>query len=111
MSDVNQLHLRLIEALLFASANPMPEPVMAERLQTTLISQGCLRHSGNTTRSEVFIWLVNKPGRSGRPDLGPQLIVEREVTETIACCRRDLGHYCYHQPITRAEVRRFGALD
>ena len=57
MSDVNQLHLRLMEALLFASANPVHEPVMAERLPDNADIPELLETLRNTTRNAVFIWL------------------------------------------------------
>ncbi len=107
MSDVNQLHLRLMEALLFASANPIPEPVMAERLPDGADIPELLETLQEQYKERgVHLVKVNKAWAfRTAPDLGPQLIVEREVTRKLSrAAVETLAIIAYHQPITRAEI-------
>ena len=107
MSDVNQLHLRLMEALLFASANPIPEPVMAERLPDGADIPELLETLQEYYKERgVNLVKVNKAWAfRTAPDLGPQLIVEREVTRKLSrAAVETLAIIAYHQPITRAEI-------
>ena len=107
MSDVNQLHLRLMEALLFASANPIPEPVMAERLPDDADIPELLETLQKHYKARgVHLVKVNKAWAfRTAPDLGPQLIVEREVTRKLSrAAVETLAIIAYHQPITRAEI-------
>ena len=107
MSDVNQLHLRLMEALLFASANPIPEPVMAERLPDGADIPELLETLQEHYKGRgVHLVKVNKAWAfRTAPDLGPQLIVEREVTRKLSrAAVETLAIIAYHQPITRAEI-------
>ena len=111
MSDVNQLHLRLMSASL-ASANPIPEPVMAERLPDGADIPELLETPRNTTRGGVTRVKVNKAWAfRTAPDLGPQLI-EREVTRKLSrAAVETLAIIAYHQPITRAEIEEIRGLD
>ena len=107
MSDVNQLHLRLMEALLFASANPIPEPVMAERLPDGADIPELLETLQEHYKERgVHLVKVNKAWAfRTAPDLGPQLILEREVTRKLSrAAVETLAIIAYHQPITRAEI-------
>ncbi|MAI11815.1 MAG: SMC-Scp complex subunit ScpB [Rhodospirillaceae bacterium TMED167] len=107
MSDAVQLHLRLIEALLFASANPVPEPVMAERLPDDADIPALLETLQEHYKERgVNLVKVNKAWAfRTAPDLGPQLIVEREVTRKLSrAAIETLAIVAYHQPITRAEI-------
>ena len=107
MSDAVQLHLRLIEALLFASANPVPEPVMEERLPDDADIPALLEMLQEHYRERgVNLVRVNKAWAfRTAPDLGPQLIVEREVTRKLSrAAIETLAIVAYHQPITRTEI-------
>ena len=114
MSDVNQLHLRLMEALLFASANPIPEPVMAERLPDGADIPELLETLQEHYKGRgVHLVKVNKAWAfRTAPDLGPQLIVEREVTRKLSrAAVETLAIIAYHQPITRAEIEEIRGIS
>ncbi len=107
MSDIDQLHLRLLEALLFASANPMPEKVMEDRLPDGADIPALLVDLKEHYQDRgVNLVKVNKAWAfRTAPDLGPQLIVEREITRKLSrAAVETLAIVAYHQPITRAEI-------
>ncbi len=107
MSNTDQLHLRLLEALLFASANPVPEKVMEERLPEGANIPALLAELKDHYQDRgVNLVKVNKAWAfRTAPDLGPQLIVEREVTRKLSrAAVETLAIVAYHQPITRAEI-------
>ncbi len=105
MSDFQ--HLRLIEALLFASAEPVSEEVLAQRLPpgTDLaLLLGLLEQ----TYAERGVNLVQRNGRWAfrtAPDLAPALSVETAVERKLSrAAVETLAIIAYHQPVTRAEI-------
>jgi segregation and condensation protein B len=100
-------HLRLLEALVFASTDPVPETVMADRLPedapiAALVAQLCQDYA------ERGVNLV-KIGRGWAfhtaEDLGTQLVVERTVTRKLSrAAVETLAVIAYHQPVTRTEI-------
>ena len=113
MSDTEQAkaidahHLRLLEALLFASADPVPEKVIAERLPDGANVEGLLAELvRNYEGRGVNVVKAGKGwGFRTAADLGPQLIVERVVNRKLSrAAVETLAIVAYHQPITRAEI-------
>ncbi len=107
MDDSLQLNLRLMEALLFASANPIPETVMVERLpddaDIPLLLETLQEHYKDRG---VNLVKVNKAWAfRTAPGLGSRLIVEREITRKLSrAAIETLAIVAYHQPITRSEI-------
>ncbi len=100
-------HLRLLEALLFASAEPVPDKVIAERLPDGADVEGLLSElvSLYSNRGVNVIKAGKGWGFRTAVDLGPQLIVERVVNRKLSrAAVETLAIVAYHQPITRAEI-------
>jgi segregation and condensation protein B len=99
--------LRLLEALLFAAAEPLDEEALS-------------RHLGETADfSELLLELVETYGSRGvnlvrlaggwafrtAPDLAPQLRLERPVARKLSrAAVETLAVIAYHQPVTRGEI-------
>ena len=104
---VDPHHLRLLEALLFASADPVPENVIAERLPEgadieTLLAELVSNYAG---RGVNVVKAGKGWGFRTAIDLGPQLIVERVVNRKLSrAAVETLSIVAYHQPITRTEI-------
>ncbi|MEE8516473.1 MAG: SMC-Scp complex subunit ScpB [Alphaproteobacteria bacterium] len=107
MSDIDTQHLRLLEAVLFAAAEPLDRETMAVRLPEGADIDGLLAALVETYRNRG-VNLVRNGGRWAfrtAPDLAAQLRVfatqkrklSRAAIETLAII-------AYHQPVTRAEV-------
>lgn len=100
-------HLRLLEALVFASTDPVPETVMAERLPDDAAIEALLAQL-RQDYAERGVNLI-KIGRGWAfrtaEDLGAQLIVERNVTRKLSrAAVETLAVIAYHQPVTRTEI-------
>ena len=114
MSDIDPLHMRSIEALIFASPEPVSERAMQSRLpddvdlsalliklQTHYESRGVnLVRAGKSwafrTAQDVSE-LLNKEVDVGRAP-------SRAAIETLAIC-------AYHQPVTRAEIEEIRGVS
>ena len=96
-----------MEALLFASANPVPETIIAERLPDGADIPALIKTLQEHYKERgVNLVKVNKAWAfRTAPDLGAQLIVEREVTRKLSrAAIETLAIVAYHQPITRTEI-------
>ena len=114
MSELFQYHLRLLEALLFASENPIPEKVIADRLPEGVDIQTLL---GKLTAmyKNRGVNLV-KAGKNWAfrtaPDVRAQLVVEKEMTRKLSrAAVETLAIVAYHQPITRAEIEEIRGVS
>ena len=114
MSDIDPLHMRIIEALIFASPEPVSERAIQSRLpddvdlsallvelQTHYESRGVnLVRAGKSwafrTAQDVSE-LLNKEVDVGRAP-------SRAAIETLAIC-------AYHQPVTRAEIEEIRGVS
>lgn len=107
MNDMYGHYLKLLEALLFASANPVPEKVIVERLPEgadipVLLEElkGIYKDRGVNLVRVGKAWAFRTA-----PELGPQLIIERKATRKLSrAAVETLAIVAYHQPITRAEI-------
>jgi segregation and condensation protein B len=107
MSDVDAAHLRLLEAILFASAEALTERELAERLPDEADVEELLREL-QAHYGERGVHLV-KAGRSWAfrtaPDLAALFTKETEVTRRLSrAAVETLSAIAYHQPVTRPEI-------
>lgn len=98
---------RLIEALLFAAAEPLSERSLAEKVPEGVDIADVLRQ----LREDYALRGVNLVERNGRwafrtaPDLAEGLKVEAEVARRLSrAAIETLAIIAYHQPVTRTEV-------
>ena len=100
-------HVRLVEALLFASSEPVGEDVLAQRLPpgTDLAEILALLQQ---TYAERGVTLVQRNGRWAfrtAPDLAAALNVETAIERKLSrAAVETLAIIAYHQPVTRAEI-------
>lgn len=100
-------HLRMLEALLFAAAEPLDLPSLAARLPDgadlpALLTELAARHEG---RGVNLVKVARKWAFRTAPDLA--FLMEREKTVTRRLSRaavETLAIIAYHQPVTRAEI-------
>jgi segregation and condensation protein B len=99
--------LRLVEALLFAAAEPLPEEALAQRLGETADVSRLLRELAEAYQ-EHGVNLVRLAGGwtfRTAPDLASQLRIERPVPRKLSrAAVETLAIIAYHQPVTRAEI-------
>ncbi|MEA1652315.1 SMC-Scp complex subunit ScpB [Nitrospirillum sp. BR 11164] len=99
--------LRLVEAVLFASAEPVEEAALAARLGEGADLRGLLDEL-QAHYSHRGVHLVAAAGRWAfrtAPDLAPLLQRETEVTSRLSrAAVETLSIIAYHQPVTRAEI-------
>jgi segregation and condensation protein B len=99
--------LRLVEALLFASAAPLDEATLARHLD-----EGCDIREPLAELAESYagrgVNLVRLAGGWAfrtAPDLAAGLRIERRVTRRLSrAAVETLAVIAYHQPVTRAEI-------
>lgn len=105
MSDFQ--HIRLVEALLFASAEAVDERGLAERLPPDADLSAILTEL-QATYAGRGITLVQRGGKWAfrtAPDLAPALTVEQNVGRKLSrAAIETLSIIAYHQPVTRAEI-------
>lgn len=100
-------NLRILEALLFASAEPLREKALAERLPQGADIKGLLadlaeRYEGRGVilRSTDGAWAFRTA-----PDLAPMLSIEQVESRRLSrAALETLAIIAYHQPVTRAEI-------
>tara|TARA_R110000787_G_scaffold186397_3_gene298023 strand:- start:29265 stop:30128 length:864 start_codon:yes stop_codon:yes gene_type:complete len=102
-----QRYRRIVEALLFASAEPMTERMLANRLPEDADVKGLLKEL-RETYAERGVHLV-RAGASWAfrtaPDLSEFLNKEIEVARKLSrAAIETLSIIAYHQPVTRAEI-------
>lgn len=100
-------HLRIVEALIFASAEPVSERAMAERLPegtdvaallAELETHYAARGFNLVRRGECWAFRTD-------PDLAEALKVERPHERRLSrAAVETLAIIAYHQPVTRAEI-------
>jgi len=99
--------LRLIEALLFASAAPLDEAVIGERLPEGTDVAALLAELEELYRAKGVNIVRVAGGWTVRtaPDLAPRLRLEKSVTRKLSrAAIETLAIIAYHEPVTRAEI-------
>lgn len=99
--------LRLIEALLFAAAEPLGEEALARHLDEAADVTGLLREVAESYagRGVNLVRLAGGWAFRTAPDLAPKLRIERPVARKLSrAAVETLAVIAYHQPVTRAEI-------
>jgi segregation and condensation protein B len=112
--DDIQAAKRLVEALLFASASPMTERVLANRVQEGINIKSVLKDL-QEDYAERGVHL-NRAGTSWAfrtaDDLSAVLNVETEVTRKMNRAGIEtMSVIAYHQPVTRAEIEEIRGVS
>lgn len=107
MTDDRFQHIRLLEAMIFASSEPVPETGLAARLPEGTDVAGLLQELA-TLYANRGVHLVRVDGKWAfrtAADLGPRLQFERKVHRKLSrAALETLAVITYHQPVTRAEI-------
>ena len=104
--DLRQ-QLRMLEALLFASAEPLSEELMADRLPAGVDVPALIRELQTVyaARGVNLVRVAEKWAFRTAPDLA--FLLAKEVIEPRKLSRaalETLAIIAYHQPVTRAEI-------
>ncbi len=114
MNEVDNQHLRLVEAVLFAASEPLDEMTIASRLPdgadvTALLAKLARLYENrgvNLTRAGGH-W-----GFRTAPDLAAQLRVHTSVPRKLSrAAIETLAIIAYHQPVTRAEIEEIRGVS
>ncbi len=107
-------HLRIIEAILFASAEPVDARAIAARLPDEADIEALMTELTDLYANRG----VNVHRRDGRwamrtaPDLAPHLRTEKVVTRKLPrAAVETLAIIAYHQPVTRAEIEEIRGVQ
>jgi segregation and condensation protein B len=108
MSDHAQ-DLRLVEALLFAAAEPLGLEEIAARLPSGADVGGVLTELEELYRNRGVnvVRVAGKWTLRSAPDLAPRLMLERTVARKLSrAAVETLAIVAYHQPVTRGEIEQ-----
>src|SRR5215831_17611692 len=99
--------LRVLEAMIFASAEPVPEAGLAARLPEGTNLPDLLQELTTlyANRGVNLVHLDDKWAFRTAPDLAQRLQIEQKVHRRLArAALETLAVIAYHQPVTRAEI-------
>ena len=99
--------IRLLEAIIFASSEPVGERVLAARLPEGANVGELLEELGGMyeNRGVNLVKVGNAVAFRTAPDLASLMQIEREVVRKLSrAAVETLAIIAYHQPITRAEI-------
>jgi segregation and condensation protein B len=99
--------LRLVEALLFAAAEPVTEAAIAKRMGREADVVGLLHDLAEryATRGVNVVKVGDKWTLRTAPDLAPRLKLEVQVARKLTrAAVETLAIIAYHQPVSRAEI-------
>jgi segregation and condensation protein B len=99
--------LRLVEALLFASAEPLDEAALERHLDGAADTRELLTALAEdyAGRGVNLVRLAGGWAFRTAPDLAARLRIERRVTRKLSrAAVETLAVIAYHQPVTRAEI-------
>jgi segregation and condensation protein B len=114
MTDVDQRHLRMLEAVLFASADPLSEKELAQRLpEDAAISTLLAALKAYYADRGVNLVVAGKTWAfRTAPDLAAVLsrdkLTERKLSRAAL---ETLAIIAYHQPVTRAEIEEIRGVQ
>jgi segregation and condensation protein B len=106
VSDLAQ-QLRLVEAVLFASSEPVTEEALAQLVEPSaelprLLNALAEAYAGHGVN---LVQLAGGWAFRTAPDLAPQLRIERPTLRKLSrAAVETLAVIAYHQPVTRAEI-------
>jgi segregation and condensation protein B len=113
MSD-RQQQLRLIEALLFASAEPMDEATLRDHLPEDADLNGLLQELGQlyANRGTHLVQVGKRWAFRTAPDLAAYLRTEKAVARKLnRPAIETLAIVAYHQPVTRPEIEEIRGVS
>jgi segregation and condensation protein B len=114
MTDVDRQHLRMLEAVLFASADPLSEKELAQRLpEDAAISTLLAALKAYYADRGVNLVVAGKTWAfRTAPDLAAVLsrdkLTERKLSRAAL---ETLAIIAYHQPVTRAEIEEIRGVQ
>ena len=109
VADPHAQSLRLVEALLFASAQPLDASTLAERLPDgadidSILAELAEMYAG---RGVNLVRVAGGFVFRTAPDLAQKLRIETQVTRKLSrAAVETLAIIAYHQPVTRAEIEQ-----
>ena len=114
MSDGDAQNLRLLEAILFASAEALPERVLAQRLpegtDVAALLEDLQRRYAN--RGVNLVRAGKTWAFRTAPDLASRLVLETRVSRKLSrAAVETLAIIAYHQPVTRAEIEEIRGVS
>ncbi|MDP6389574.1 MAG: SMC-Scp complex subunit ScpB, partial [Alphaproteobacteria bacterium] len=106
--------IRLLEAMLFASAEPLSERVLAARLPEAAEVDELLKelvdHYAN--RGVHLVQVGNRWAFRSAPDLAEHLRLETKIKRRLSrAAQETMAIIAYHQPITRAEIEEMRGVS
>jgi segregation and condensation protein B len=107
MSNIDQQHLKLLEALIFASAEPLTVKVLEDKMPegSDLIILLDKLQNDYKNRGVNLIKIGKGWGFRTNPDISQALIIDRTVSRKLSRAAIETLAICaYHQPVTRAEI-------
>lgn len=107
MSEIDGQHLRLLEAVLFSSAEPLTEKALAERMPDGADLPTLLAELGDVYANRGINLIQAGKAWAFRTasDLASQLAHQRQKVRKLGRAMiESLSVIAYHQPVTRAEV-------
>jgi segregation and condensation protein B len=105
--NIRAQQLRLVEALLFAAAEPLTDEILAQRLGEAADIPALLRDLAEhyAGRGVNLVRLAGGWAFRTASDLAPALRIERPVARKLSrAAVETLAVIAYHQPVTRAEI-------
>jgi segregation and condensation protein B len=113
MSDRHQ-QLRLVEALLFASAAPLDKATLANHLPEDVDVPNLIAELAQlyANRGVNLVAVGDKWAFRTAPDLGPALRSEQVVPRKLSrVAVETLAVIAYHQPVTRSEIEEIRGVS
>jgi segregation and condensation protein B len=114
LGEIDPELVRLLEAILFASSEPVSERALAHRLPDGVNVKVLLRELRGFYEGRG-VHLVRRGGSWAfrtAPDLGQRLNLEVEVSRKLSrAAIETLAIIAYHQPVTRAEIEEIRGVS
>ena len=107
--DRHAHNLRLVEALIFASANTLSLDALAERLPDDTDVEALLAELAEhyAARGVNLVKVAGGYGFRTAPDLAQKLKIEQPINRKLSrAAVETLAIIAYHQPVTRAEIEQ-----
>lgn len=114
MSEIDPQHLRLIEAYIFASSEPVTEKTLQNRLPDDADLKAILRELQEAYSGRGVNLIKSGKSWAFRTALDISEILNREVEVGRAPSRaavETLAIIAYHQPVTRAEIEEIRGVS
>lgn len=113
-ADVDPEQVRLLEAVLFASSEPVAERALSRRLPEDVNVKALLKNLMGFYEGRG-VHLVRRGGSWAfrtAPDLGQRLNLEVEVSRKLSrAAIETLAIIAYHQPVTRGEIEEIRGVS